>query len=132
MLLDEIVCVAAESPPAAVRFESRTVCLTIAVCVALDFSLDPQSLFARGRGAPRLAQARQIAMYLAHVGFALSCESVGRQFRRDRSTVAHACRAVEDGRDDRWFDCRVSALELVCRGALSDAEQILGAKESAR
>ena len=94
----------------------RVVCLTIAVCVALDFGIDPETLFARGRGALRLAQARQIAMYLAHVGFALSCESVARQFRRDRSTVAHACCAVEDGRDDRWFDCRVGALEVVCRG----------------
>ncbi len=132
MLLDQISPQTAGSPRVATPLDPRAICLTIAVCVALDFSLDPQSLFARGRGAPRLAQARQIAMYLAHVGFALSCESVGRQFRRDRSTVAHACRAVEDGRDDRWFDCRVSALELVCRGALSDAEQILGAKEAAR
>ena len=131
MLLDQISSHTAESRSAVVPADPRIVCLTIAVCVALDFALDPASLYARGRGAPRLAQARQIAMYLAHVGFAMSCETVGRQFRRDRSTVAHACRAVEDGRDDRWFDCRVSALELVCRGALSEAEHVLGA-EAAR
>jgi DnaA-like protein len=110
----------------------RVVCLTIAVCVAHDFGIDPQPLFARGRGAPRLAQARQIAMYVAHVGFALSCESVARQFRRDRSTVAHACRVVEDGRDDRWFDCRVGALEVICRSAMLEASFVLGTDGAAR
>lgn len=64
-------------------------------------------------------------MYLAHVGFSLSAESVARQFRRDRSTVAHACRVVEDNRDDRWFDCRVAALEMVCREAVVQADALL-------
>lgn len=62
-------------------------------------------------------------MYLAHVDFGLSFGSIGRVFGRDRTTVAHACRVVEDSRDDHWLDVRLSALELVCRGALETARQ---------
>jgi chromosomal replication initiation ATPase DnaA len=89
----------------------------VAARVAADFGLDAATLEAGLRGSQRLAFARQIAMYLAHVCFGLSFEAVGRAFGRDRTTVAHACRVVEDGRDDIWFDCRVATLELICRAA---------------
>lgn len=91
------------------------VCHLVAACVAFDFGLDAAALEAGLRGSQRMAFARQVAMYLAHVGFGLSFEAVGRAFGRDRTTVAHACRVVEDGRDDIWFDCRVATLELICR-----------------
>lgn len=93
------------------------VCRLVAACVAFDFGLDAAALEAGLRGSQRMAFARQIAMYLAHVGFGLSFEIVGHAFGRDRTTVAHACRVVEDGRDDIWFDCRVATLELICRAA---------------
>lgn len=66
-------------------------------------------------GAPRAAFARQVAMYLAHIGFEQSFETISRVFDRDRTTVSHACHVVEDGRDDIWLDCRLEALELFCR-----------------
>jgi hypothetical protein len=91
------------------------ICRLVATCVAFDFGLDPAELGAALRGSQRAAFARQIAMYLAHVGFALSFETIGQAFGRDRTTVAHACRVVEDGRDDIWFDCRVATLESICR-----------------
>ena len=84
-------------------------------CVAFDFGLDAADLEAPGRSSQRIAYARQIAMYLAHVAFGLGFEVIGRAFGRDRTTVAHACKVVEDGRDDVWFDCRVATLESVCR-----------------
>lgn len=87
-------------------------------CVAFDFGLDAAALEAGLRGSQRVAFARQIAMYLAHVCFGLSFESVGRAFGRDRTTVAHACRIVEDRREDIWFDCRVAGLELICCAAI--------------
>jgi chromosomal replication initiation ATPase DnaA len=102
---------------------SRDICRLVAACVALDFGLDAAELETGQRGSQRLAFARQIAMYLAHVGFGLNFESIGCAFRRDRSTVAHACRVVEDGRDDIWFDCRVATLELICRAANGGAER---------
>lgn len=87
-------------------------------CVAHDFGIDADALSAATRGAPRVALARQVAMYLLHVGFALSFEAIGRMFGRDRTTVSHACRVIEDGRDDIWLDCRLAALELSCCGSV--------------
>jgi chromosomal replication initiation ATPase DnaA len=82
--------------------------------VAGQFHLDPAEVKSATRGAPRAAYARQVAMYLAHVGFALSFETIGRVFNRDRTTVAHACRVVEDSRDDAGVDRRLAALEQIC------------------
>lgn len=99
-------------------------CQWVAFCVARDFGLDLVTLFAPTRGAPRTAFARQVAMYLAHVGFELTFKTISQVFDRDRTTVSHACHVVEDGRDDIWLDCRLEALELFCRtgwGALQEA-----------
>jgi hypothetical protein len=85
-------------------------------CVARDFGVAAEILAAPTRGAPRVALARQAAMYLLHVDHALSCETIGRMFGRDRTTVSHACRVIEDSRDDIWLDCRLAALELACNG----------------
>ena len=68
----------------------------------------PQTASARTRAA---AFARQIAMYLAHVGFGLSMAEVGRAFGRDRTTVVHACHLIEDRRDDVRFDQLLDHLE---------------------
>ena len=57
------------------------------------------------------AFARQIAMYLAHVGFGLSMAEIGRAFGRDRTTVVHACHLIEDRRDDIRFDLMLDHLE---------------------
>ncbi len=97
------------------------ICRLVTACVAFDFGLEAAALEAVLRGSQRIAFARQIAMYLAHVGFGLSFEAIGRAFGRDRTTVAHACRVVEDGRDDIWFDCRVATLEMICRAAVGGA-----------
>jgi hypothetical protein len=56
-------------------------------------------------------------MYLAHVAFGLSYSEVGRAFGRDRTTAAHACRLIEDRRDEPPVDALLGALEHAC-GAL--------------
>lgn len=96
-------------------------CRMVTACVAFDFGLEAAALEGLSRGSQRTAFARQIAMYLAHIGFGLSFEAIGRVVGRDRTTVAHACRVVEDARDDIWFDCRVATLELICRSAVGGA-----------
>ncbi len=58
-----------------------------------------------------VALARQTAMYLAHVTFGLTYSEVGRLFCRDRTTVAHACSAIEGLRDDPCMDRTLSTLE---------------------
>ncbi len=112
-----------ETPPRPARIVSaeripqpESILETITRCVARDFGIDPRALLAPTRGAPRVAFARQVAMYLAHVGFAQTFAAIGRMFHRDRTTVAHACRVVEDGRDDDRLDRRLAALERACRG----------------
>ncbi len=83
----------------------------IDLVVAVVFSVDIHDLRATKRGSPRVAFARQVSMYLAHVGCGLSLTDVGILFARDRSTVAHACCVVEDRRDDPEFDSRLDHLE---------------------
>lgn len=68
------------------------------------------------RKAP-VAQARQVAMYFTHVLYGFSLSAVGRHFGRDRTTAAHACRTVEDRRDDRHFDMLLDRLEQALRHA---------------
>lgn len=91
----------------------------VASCVVDDFGVTPAELAFGSRGSPRAALARQLAMYLCHVGFSLSFETIGKLFRRDRTTVAYACRVIEERRDDIWFDCRLAVLEHVCDAARS-------------
>lgn len=69
------------------------------------------------RGSAAIAFARQVAMYLCHVGFELSLARVAAAFGRDRSTVAHACHMIEDRRDETQFDLWISALEAMLRDA---------------
>ena len=107
-----------KSPPRAGR-----ICRKIADLVADEFKLEAVALMSSTRGAPRDAYGRQVAMYLAHVGFALSFETISRVFNRDRTTVAHACRVVEDSRDDVTLDCRLVALELMCSETLGECLQ---------
>jgi hypothetical protein len=92
----------------------RKACRRVTACVIDDFAVDAGCLMAASRGSPRVALARQVAMYLCHVALAMSFEAVGRAFGRDRTTVSHACRVIEDRRDDIWFDCRIAALERAC------------------
>lgn len=63
------------------------------------------------RGCAKAARARQVAMYLAHVGLQFSLSALARYFGRDRTTIAHACRVIEDARDERSFDALLDALE---------------------
>jgi chromosomal replication initiation ATPase DnaA len=57
------------------------------------------------------AMARQVAMYLTYVGFGLTLARTAIVFGRDRSTVGHACRLIEDRRDDPEFDRWIASLE---------------------
>lgn len=67
--------------------------------------------------SPRDVLARQVAMYIATVGFGMSYARVAAALGRDRSTVQHACRAVEDRRDDPAFDRWIEALEVTASRA---------------
>ncbi|MCB1547710.1 MAG: chromosomal replication initiator DnaA [Hyphomicrobiaceae bacterium] len=86
--------------------------------VSRVFAVKVDDLQAPTRGRADVAFARQVAMYLAHVGGGLTLTEVGRLFRRDRTTVAHACMIVEDRRDDAGLDASLEFLECVVRAAV--------------
>jgi chromosomal replication initiation ATPase DnaA len=86
---------------------------TAIAVVAQVFALPPSDLLRATRGRAGVALARQIAMYLAHVVGGQSLTDIGAHFRRDRTTVAHACRMIEARRDDPSFDRVVELLEWV-------------------
>jgi chromosomal replication initiation ATPase DnaA len=75
------------------------------------------------RGRPLVARARQIAMHIARVVFAMSHRELAQEFGRDASTIRHACGRIEAMREDsasfdasmRWHETllrRAAGLEL--------------------
>ncbi|HVZ28819.1 MAG TPA: helix-turn-helix domain-containing protein [Asticcacaulis sp.] len=85
--------------------------------VALATGVPAGHLRSPTRNHARAARARQIAMYLAYVGYAWPLKRVGQAFGRDRTTAGYACRLVEDLRDDRSFDAELERLEDCLRSA---------------
>ncbi|SHL62932.1 helix-turn-helix domain-containing protein [Roseibium suaedae] len=79
--------------------------------VARAFCILPADLYRDTRGKVHVSDARQLVMYIAHVVLELSCSEVARRYGRDRSTVAHACRTVEERREDPAFDLLVKSIE---------------------
>jgi chromosomal replication initiation ATPase DnaA len=63
------------------------------------------------------AQARQVGMYLACVVLRRGLRETGREFGRDHKAVAHACRRIEEAREDPAFDRTVEWLETLVRRA---------------
>ncbi len=63
------------------------------------------------RCTARIAMARQVAIYFAHVIFAVNLTRAGGIFGRDRTTARHACSRMEDWRDDRRIDRAFDVLE---------------------
>lgn len=84
--------------------------VTIAVASG-SYRVDATQLLAPNRCQAGIASARQVAMYVAHVTLGLSMTEVGRCFGRDRTTAGHACRLVEDLRDDDRFDYALAHME---------------------
>jgi chromosomal replication initiation ATPase DnaA len=75
------------------------------------FCVSPCEIRVRHRNR-KVAFARQVGMYLAHVACGLTLTEVGRVFGRHRATVAHACAVVEDRRDAPEFDRAIAVMEF--------------------
>ncbi len=83
--------------------------------VATLFGVSSEDLVTPTRASAKVAFARQIAMYLTHVVFAVSYTRVGAAFGRDRTTAAHACRVIEAAREDADIDHVVERLGAALR-----------------
>jgi len=79
--------------------------------VAIALGVEAADLEGPTRGPADIALARQMAMYVARVTLGMTLQDAGLLFGRDRTTAAHACRIVEDRRDDARFDAILSKLE---------------------
>ena len=92
--------------------------MAVASEVSKATSVPAFCLFARSRGSGDVAFARQLALYIAHVEMRIPMQQVGEAFGRDRSTVAHACRRLEDMRDDGALDGNIGRIASAVKGAL--------------
>jgi chromosomal replication initiation ATPase DnaA len=59
------------------------------------------------RGNRAVVEARQLAIYMAHVQLGRPQDVVAWLFSRDRTTVAYACHLMEDRRDDAGFEADI-------------------------
>ena len=89
----------------------------IALCgaaAAASLAIPMEKIAARQK-QQRVARARQMAIYLAHVGFGLNYTHLSEAFGRDRTTIRHACFRIEDARDEQNFDRALDLLEGALR-----------------
>ena len=96
-------------------------CRFLEATVAMAYRLPLAELRARTRSRAPAAFARQVTMYVAHVGLGLTLTEVGRQFDRDRTTAAHACRVIEERREDPGLDRKLCRIER----AIADWERMI-------
>ena len=79
--------------------------------VACTLQTDADEMLSGRRGTAEVARARQVAMYLLHTSLSVPYMDVADMFGRDRTTVSHACRTIEDLRDDPMHDDMLLQLE---------------------
>lgn len=72
--------------------------------VALATRTERKLLLQPSRGEAHVSLARQVAMYLIHVTLGINQSKIGEVFGREKSTVGHAVRHIEDLRDCSGFD----------------------------
>ena len=93
------------------KFELESAAGLLRATVAAAFGIRVEMLQGSQRGRATVALARQVAIYLAHTRLGLPYCQAGAVFGRDRTTAAHACRRVEDRREDPRLDTMIDYLE---------------------
>lgn len=79
--------------------------------VARTYRLPRSALYASTRCRKSVAFARQVAMYLGHVCLSYPLRDLAEHYQRDRTTVAYACRVVEDRREEEQIELLLNSLE---------------------
>lgn len=79
--------------------------------VSLEFSVPEKSILSDQKGTSEVSYSRQIAMYLMHCIFGITKSRIGEVFGRHFSTVSHACKVIEEQRDDPVLDDKLINLE---------------------
>jgi len=107
-------------------------CRLIGELVAAALGVTASDLRSRSRGRASVVFARQAAMYVGHVVFGLSLMRLARGFGRDRTTARHACRLIEERRDDPAVDEFFGLLEAICCEAASECARTRGGSHDLR
>ena len=79
--------------------------------VSLEFAVPESGILSHLKGTSEVSYSRQIAMYLMHCIFGTSKTRIAEIFGRHFSTVSHACKVIEEDRDDPVFDDKLISLE---------------------
>jgi hypothetical protein len=116
--------------PEVKRLQHRHLQAQLYSAAALTFGVRVRDLQRPSRCHAPVAEARQAAMYLAHVSAGLDLTTAGALFARDRTTAAHGCAAVEARRDAVTYDKTLSWMEVALRIARGrDCARAEGAAE---
>ena len=92
------------------KFESDRARARQVVCMLAGVLGLSEDLILNSQSRPAIV-ARHIAFTIARNAFGMSLARLAVAFGRDRSSVAHACRVLEERRDDLAFDHWMTALE---------------------
>jgi chromosomal replication initiation ATPase DnaA len=89
--------------------------LLVQIAVGQVMGVGLVALVQPDRGGAREAFARQMAMYLCRLVFAMSLSDIATAFGRDRSTASHAIQRVEEAREHPDVDRRLAWLEAAIK-----------------
>ncbi|HJV40378.1 helix-turn-helix domain-containing protein [Caulobacter sp.] len=92
--------------------------------VSLATGVSAAEISAPKRVSHAAVRARQLAIYLTHITFHWPLHRVAFAFGRDRTTCGHACRKIEDLRENAAFDRRLAELEACLRQAPAYVEEM--------
>lgn len=87
--------------------------------VSKDLDVSIADLKRATRSKTKICVARQVVMYLLHTSMSCSYCEVANFLSRDRTTVSHGCRLIEDMRDDEVFDQTISKMEIFALAAMN-------------
>lgn len=91
--------------------QKNELCKLIVTIIADQFDIPVDQMMCKTRACAKAARARQIAIYLAHTVFSIAYGHAADFFNRDRTTISHACKMIEDQRDDIEFDLKIEKME---------------------
>lgn len=99
--------------------------------VSREFGFSKTNLLASTRSSREIAFARQVAMYLSYYSDPShpTYTAVGKEYKRDRTTVRHACEVVIANRDREDFDMLIRKLEDECTAAFVRSGKSMDATE---
>ena len=89
----------------------KTCARLVVSAVAMEFAVPSFVLSSRYKGRSEISYARQISMYLMCCVYGLTKQRIAEVFERHYTTVSHACRLIEEQRDDPVFDAKLLNLE---------------------